>query len=235
MRLTNRWSQPLAAVKSTFEFMKEFSVFVRLAPASRSLLWLFVIASALASPPPSGSVKQDTEFKSHTEETTVRVYRDPSDFLGPMEFRVFGKGISDPDGFLLWKGGNRASALLSFDGESIAINQHAMSDLGLLFVFTRRDDGSYQKVDVDFQKEALKLFEEQLGFKEEPSFDHIYCYAETWLSAHQLLGVLSGHESGQHVLDGFWFIFDCSTKQFSFDLCEINKAGFHKVKKENED
>ena len=32
--LTNRWSQPLAAVKSTFDFMKPFSVFAALAPAS---------------------------------------------------------------------------------------------------------------------------------------------------------------------------------------------------------
>jgi hypothetical protein len=36
IRLTNRWSQPLAAVKSTFEFMKQFLVFATLAPASGS-------------------------------------------------------------------------------------------------------------------------------------------------------------------------------------------------------
>jgi hypothetical protein len=34
IRLTNRWSQPLAAVKSTFDFMKQFFVFATLAPAS---------------------------------------------------------------------------------------------------------------------------------------------------------------------------------------------------------
>jgi hypothetical protein len=34
MRLTNRWSQPLAAVLSTFDFMKEFSMFATLAAAS---------------------------------------------------------------------------------------------------------------------------------------------------------------------------------------------------------
>jgi len=33
-RLTNRWSQPLAAVKSTFNFMKPFSAFAALAAAS---------------------------------------------------------------------------------------------------------------------------------------------------------------------------------------------------------
>ena len=34
-RLTNRWSQPLAAVMSTFfDFMKQFSMFATLAPAS---------------------------------------------------------------------------------------------------------------------------------------------------------------------------------------------------------
>jgi len=33
-RLTNRWSQPLAVVKSTFDFMKQFSVFATLAHAS---------------------------------------------------------------------------------------------------------------------------------------------------------------------------------------------------------
>ena len=108
---------------------------------------VFVAVAALGSPVPPGFVKQDEEYKSQTQDTIIRVYRDPSEFLGLMEFRVFGKGISDPDGFLLWKGGNRASALLSFDGESIAINQHAMSDLGLLFVFTRRDDGSYIRFD----------------------------------------------------------------------------------------
>ena len=32
--LTNRWSQPLAAVRSTFDLMKQFSVFATLAPAS---------------------------------------------------------------------------------------------------------------------------------------------------------------------------------------------------------
>jgi hypothetical protein len=34
LHLTNRWSQPLAAVKSTFEFMKQFPVFITLAAAS---------------------------------------------------------------------------------------------------------------------------------------------------------------------------------------------------------
>jgi len=33
-RPTNRWSQPLAAVKSTFDFMKPFSMFATLAAAS---------------------------------------------------------------------------------------------------------------------------------------------------------------------------------------------------------
>jgi hypothetical protein len=32
--LTNRWSQPLAVVKSTFDFMKQFSMFFALAAAS---------------------------------------------------------------------------------------------------------------------------------------------------------------------------------------------------------
>src|SRR4051812_35367902 len=117
---------------------------------------LFTVAHAIAAPPPPGFVKEDTEFKSDTEDTTIRVYRDSSNPIGQMQFRVFGKGISDPDGYLLWEGANRASAKLSFNGEGIAINNHAMSDLGQLFVFTRRHDGSYQKIDVDFQKEALK-------------------------------------------------------------------------------
>jgi hypothetical protein len=34
IRLTNRWSQPLAAVKSTFNFMTEFSMFATLGAAS---------------------------------------------------------------------------------------------------------------------------------------------------------------------------------------------------------
>jgi hypothetical protein len=32
--LTNRWSQPLAVVKSTFNFMKQFSMLAALAAAS---------------------------------------------------------------------------------------------------------------------------------------------------------------------------------------------------------
>ena len=32
--LTNRWSQPLAAVMIRFDFMKQFSIFARLAAAS---------------------------------------------------------------------------------------------------------------------------------------------------------------------------------------------------------
>jgi len=32
--LTNRWSQPLAAVKSTFDFMKQFLMFATRAAAS---------------------------------------------------------------------------------------------------------------------------------------------------------------------------------------------------------
>ena len=32
--LTNRWSQPLAGVKFTFDFMKEFSMFATIAAAS---------------------------------------------------------------------------------------------------------------------------------------------------------------------------------------------------------
>jgi hypothetical protein len=196
---------------------------------------LIAATYALASRLPAGFVKEDTEFKSDTQDTTIRVYRDSSDPIGAMQFRVFGKGITDPDGYLLWEGANRASAKLSFDGEGIAINNHAMSGLGKLFVFTRRQDGSYQKVDVDFQKEALKLFVKQLGLKEEPGFDHIYCYAETWLSDHQLLGGLSGHMSGEHWLDGFWFIFDCSSRTFSFDLRAIDKTSFHKTKKYDAD
>jgi hypothetical protein len=34
MSLTNRWSQPLAAVKSTFDFMEQFFTFATLAAAS---------------------------------------------------------------------------------------------------------------------------------------------------------------------------------------------------------
>jgi hypothetical protein len=34
IRLTNRWSQPLAVLKSTFNFMKQFSMFATLAAAS---------------------------------------------------------------------------------------------------------------------------------------------------------------------------------------------------------
>ena len=39
-RLTIRWSQPLAVVKSTFDFMKQFSMFATLAAASRGQLLL---------------------------------------------------------------------------------------------------------------------------------------------------------------------------------------------------
>jgi hypothetical protein len=195
---------------------------------------LFVAAVALASPLPEGFVKEDEEYRSESGDTIVRVYRkDDADMT--MQFRVFRTGSADQDGFLLWEGSGAtsASALVSSDGENIAINRKDSSDFGLLFVFTRRQDGSYQKIAVDFQKEALKLFTKQLGFKNEPVFGHIFCNAQAWLTDHQLLAVLSAQELGQHSLV-FWFIFDCSTKTFSFDLREINKFGFHKTKKEDD-
>jgi hypothetical protein len=200
---------------------------------SALLASLFVATVALASPPPEGFVKQDQEYESQTGDTIVRVYLNPG-AGGPMQLRVFRTGSADQDGFLLWESQNGASALVSFDGENIAINHREDSDTGLLYVFTRRQDGSYQKIDVDFQKEALKLATKQLGFKNEPGFGHIFCGASFWLTDHQFLGVLSGKELGQYSLEGFWFIFDCSTKRFSFDLREINKFGFHKTKKEDD-
>jgi len=39
-RLTNRWSQPLAAVKSTFDFTKQFSMSATLAAATVAQLRL---------------------------------------------------------------------------------------------------------------------------------------------------------------------------------------------------
>jgi len=42
--LTNHWSQPLAAVKSTLNFMKQFSIFATLAPTKR---WLICISLVL--------------------------------------------------------------------------------------------------------------------------------------------------------------------------------------------
>src|ERR1700720_3287188 len=202
---------------------------------SASLASLFVATVALASPLPEGFVKGDEEYRSESGDTIIRVYRkDDADMT--MQFRVFRTGSADQDGFLLWEGSGAtsASALVSSDGEKIAINRKDSSDLGLLFVFTRRQDGSYQKIDVDFQKEALKLFTKQLGFKNEPVFGHIFCNAQAWLTDSLFVGVLSGFELGQHSLDGFWFIFDCSTKKFFFDLREINKFGFHKTKKEDD-
>ena len=204
--------------------------------ASASLASLFVATVALASPPPEGFVKQDREYESPSGDTIVRVYQNED---MDMQLRVFRTGNADKDGFLLWEGSGVAgggSALVSFDGENIAINQRDSSDLGLLFVFTRRQDGSYQKIDVDFQKEALKLATKQLGFKNEPSFGRypkFFCNADTWITDHQLLAVLSAQELGQHSLV-FWFIFDCSTKTFSFDLREINKFGFHQTKKKDD-
>jgi hypothetical protein len=37
--LTNRWSQPLAAVMRTFDFMKQFSMFAMLVAASGGSAW----------------------------------------------------------------------------------------------------------------------------------------------------------------------------------------------------
>jgi len=188
-----------------------------------------MVSQAFADPIPDG-FKQEDEYKSDTQNTVVRVYRGkPDDWTGPMQFRVFRKENPPADGSLLWEGLNRASALISSDGESIAINHHAMSTDGLLYVFTRQANGSYKKIDIDFRDEALRVFTKQQGLKSEPGFDHLYCHAETWLTENQFLGVLSGHMSGEHALDGFWFIFDCRTKKFSFDFTSINKASFHKT------
>jgi hypothetical protein len=38
-RLTNRWSQPLAIVKSTFNFMKQFPMLLKFAAASGGSAW----------------------------------------------------------------------------------------------------------------------------------------------------------------------------------------------------
>src|SRR3954468_1892474 len=86
-------------------------------------LLVVALACAVAAPPPPRFVL-DGEFDSDTQNTTVRVYKDPSDPFsqGGVQGRVFGEGISDPDGYLLWEGGNRASAELTSDGEGIAIN-----------------------------------------------------------------------------------------------------------------
>jgi hypothetical protein len=201
----------------------------------RSFVALLVTASALASPPPPGFVKQDEEYRSDSGDTIVRVYRNDDDMK--MQFRVFRTGSADQDGFLLWEGSSvtSASALVSYDGANIAINRKEDSDHGVLFVFTRRQDGSYKRIDVDFQKQAWKLFIEQLGLKNQPVFSHIFCSAQAWLTDRLLVGVLSGFELGQHPhsLDGFWFIFDCSSKKFFFDLREINKYGFDKTKKDD--
>ncbi|MGH8092226.1 MAG: hypothetical protein ACREIF_01965 [Chthoniobacterales bacterium] len=203
---------------------------------SASLASLFLATMAFASPLPSGFVKQDEEYRSESGDTIVRVYRkDDADMT--MQFRVFRTGDADQNGLLLWQGSGAtdASALVSYDGGNIAINRKENSDLGVLFVFTRRQDGSYKRIDVDFQKQAWKLFTEQLGLKNEPVFDHIFCNAQAWLTDSLFVGVLSGFELGPHPhsLDGFWFIFDCSTKKFFFDLREINKFGFDKTKKDD--
>ena len=41
-----------------------------------------------------------------------------------------------------------------------------------------------------------------------------------------LLGVLSGYVSGESVLDGFWFILDLESKEFSYDLAIVNASAF---------
>ena len=159
-----------------------------------------------------------------------------------MQFRVFyqpgkdddekdTKTFTDRNGQLLWEGENRASPVISFDGEGIIINHHALSDLEELIVFVRRTDGGYDKANVDFQEETLKLLAKQERMKTSPDFDHISCYGETWVNEHALLGSLRGHLSGESYWDSFWFIFDCKTKRFSFDLREINKSVYHSKNK----
>ena len=106
-----------------------------------------------------------------------------------------------------------------------------MSDLDLLYIFTRQPDGTYKQINVDINEKVSQLFEKSIAPKPSPVFDHSSCYAQTWLTDYRFLGVYSGHMSGECELKGFWFIFDCSTKTFSFDLTNINKNSlqyFHK-------
>lgn len=202
-----------------------------------TLIAVICIGSHVFADSVPAGYKQEDEFKSATEDTVVKAYRGkPYDWTGPLQFRVFRKESPSVDGYLLWKAGfNRASVLISSDGENIAINHHAMSDLGLLYVFTRQMDGTYKQIDVDFQEQASQMFEKSLAPKSGPTFDHSYCYAKTWLTDHQFLGCFSGHESGKCELSGYWFIFDCNTKRFTFNLTDINKNSlhyFHKGKSE---
>jgi hypothetical protein len=193
------------------------------------LIYIAIGSLALADSIPKG-YKLEEEFKSQTEDTIVRAYRGkPYDWTGSLEYRVFRKESPSVNGYLLWKGQNRASVLISSDGENIALNNHVMSDLGLLYVFTRQKDGTYKNSDIDFMDKVSQMFEESLSKKLDQAvdLDHSYCYANTWLSDHQLLGVFTGHESGRLTLSGYWFIYDCNTKDFSFDLTNVNQSAIH--------
>jgi hypothetical protein len=191
-------------------------------------LLLILTSYSLAESAPRGYKKQD-EYKSADQKTVVCIYRGkPFDWTGKLQVRVFQDDSPKLGGYLLWEGENRVTALVSYDGEFIAINHHLMSDTGLLYIFARQSDGTYKKADIDFRDQALLQFSNQQGLKEPPEFDHLYCHAEQWLTNYQFLGVLSGHMSGEHSLDGFWFIYDCRKGVFTFDLASINKKAFHK-------
>jgi hypothetical protein len=174
--------------------------------------------------------KLEEEFKSDTGDTIVKAYRGkPYDWSGSLEFRVYRTDSPTVNGSLLWKGENRASALISYDGENIAINNHVMSDLGLLYVFTRQNDGTYIKCDFDFMKKTSEIVKEELSkmVNGKVVFDHSYVYGNTWLSDHQLLVGFSASNSGNYNISSYWFIFNTDSKALNFNLNKVNQCSIH--------
>ena len=194
------------------------------------VLWfVLTVAAGAQDYPPKGFTKVYADNSPQNSFEIVHFKQNPDDFSSDSQvwLHALKPGFKTQ---LLFTHNNRAAWLVSADENFIAINHHAMSDLGLLHVFSRNKEGVFQEVKKDFYEATSKLMAEQLKLKPQPGFDHIYCYADAWLRDGYLLAHLEGHDSGVHFLDGWYFIYDVKHDDFIWDLSKVNTGAFQLVK-----
>lgn len=197
-----------------------------------ALLCLLPLLAEAVDFPPAGFVEVSSEKSPLDAFKVIHFKRDPEDFSS--DSQIWLQALKPPfKTQLLFSHNNRASWLISGNEEFIAINHHALSDLGLLHVFAQGKDGAFHKIEKEFGEVARKLMTSQLKLAEEPGFDHEYCYADAWLRDGLLLAHLEGHESGVHFLKEWYFLYDAKGDRFSWDLSRINEGAFGLVKHGN--
>ena len=198
-----------------------------------SLWFVLAVAAHAQDYPPKGFTKVYADTSPQNTFEIIHFKRDLDDFSSDSQvwLHALKPGFTTQ---LLFTHNNRASWLVSDDENFIAVNHHAMSDLGLLHVFLRNKEGVFHEVKKNFNEMVSKLMTEQLNLKTEPGFDHIYCYADAWLRDGHLLAHLEGHESGVHFVDGWYFIYDVKNDDFSWDLSKLNQGAFQLVKHDKE-